>query len=156
MNHIKVKAVSDFFTHISVLKNLDVIRSDVVLGDIGEFLCTLVYTDLTLCTSKTQKGIDGKLGQEDVQIKFSNSSYAKNINLGNPNRDNYDSLILVLGKDSAHRESGLKGDFIFYRYTSQEVRDNFSVTKGFKFSKTKHFKEHEHIFNFPLAEGIEQ
>lgn len=156
MNQKKVKAIRDFFAHLAVLRTLGVVRSDVVFGDIGEFLCTLVYTDLTLCTSKTQKGIDGKLGREDVQIKFNNSSDAKNIDLGNPEKDKYDSLILVLGKDSAHRKNGLEGDFIFYRYTSQEVRDNFSVSSGFKFSKTKHLKEHEHVFNFSLAEGVEQ
>jgi hypothetical protein len=149
MSQRKIMAIRDFFTQLAELRNLGVVRSDVVLGDIGEFLCTLVYEDLILSTSKTQSGIDGRLGLEDVQIKFSNSSDAKNIDLGNPSKDTYDSLILILGKDSAHREAGLEGDFIFYRYTSKEVLDKFSVKCGFKFSKTKHFKRHEHVFNFP-------
>ena len=76
-----------------------------------------------------------------IQIKFSDSPYAKNIDLGNPLK--YDELIVVLGKKSAHRmqNDSEEADFIFYNFSSKEVNDKFKVDCGYKLSKKKHFKK---------------
>lgn len=143
-NNDAVQAIREFFAQIDRLKELDVIRSDVLLGDIGEYLCSVAYSNFTGASSKTQKGIDGELDGQTVQIKFSNSPDAKNLDLGNPEK--YQNLIVVLGPQSAHREDGIEGDFIFYRFSAQEVKEKFKVKKGYTLTKNKHFKEHDRIF----------
>lgn len=75
-----------------------------------------------------------------MQIKFSNSPDAKNIDLGDP--DAYQVLIVVLGSESAHRmEDDIDADFLFYQYDSAEVKAHFSVNSGYKLSKSKHYKK---------------
>ena len=139
MTDIKKQAIDNYFIAIEILKSEGVIRSDSVFGDIGEYLCTLVFTGLALVKDKTNEGYDAEDGEKKIQIKFSNSKDTKNIDLGEPSK--YDSLIVVLGKQSAHRnKDDTNHEYLFYRYTSEEVIENFKVNSGYKLSKTKHFK----------------
>lgn len=141
----RIQAIKEFFENIELLKELKIVRSDVLFGDIGEFLCTVVYDGLILEEQKTNTGFDAKLGTKKVQIKFSDSSDAKNIKLGNPNE--YEMLIVVLGKNSAHRMTGdSNDDYIFYRFSKEEVINKFKIKSGYTLSKTKHFKKAEKNF----------
>ncbi|PLA73803.1 hypothetical protein CYQ88_09280 [Hydrogenovibrio sp. SC-1] len=142
MTEEQKEAIQNFFKSLKVLKRMGIVRSDVVLGDIGEFLCTFAFPGLQLMTEKTNEGYDAYFNNKKVQIKYSNSRDAKNIDLGKP--DKYQELIIVLGKNSAHRMAGeLDVDYVFYRYSSSEVIENFKVASGYKLSKTKHFKKAE-------------
>ena len=142
MDSAKANSIKIFYQTIDLLKSLNVIRSDSVFGDIGEYLCTLVFDELELVPEKTNEGFDAKIENKKIQIKFSNSKDAKNIDLGSP--DKYDILIVVLGKNSAHRMvDDSNEDFIFYKYTSEEVKQKFTVQSGYKLSKTKHYKKSE-------------
>jgi hypothetical protein len=135
----QVQAINDFFQSLSVLRKLNIVRSDVVLGDIGEFLCTVVFDGLELVEGKTNRGYDAMLGGKKIQIKFSDSPDAKNIDLGNPLL--YDALILVLGKRSAHRmPDDSDADYIFYKFSKADI-GKFKVTSGYKLSKLKHFRK---------------
>lgn len=146
------KAIRSFFNSLNLLKQLNIIRSDVIFGDIGEFLCTIVFVGLQLVREKTNEGFDAILDQKKVQIKFSDSSDAKNIDLGNP--DQYEILIIVLGKKSAHRmHDDSDADYLFYKFSSNEVMSKFKVASGYTLSKTKHFKKSEKQFSIDPAEG---
>jgi len=147
MTEIQKQAIKLFFNILQLLKKTNIVRSDVIFGDIGEFLCTKIFTGLTLVPSKTNPNVDAHFRNgKRVQIKFSNSSDAKNIDLGNPNE--YDELIVVLGSNSVHRMDGESdADYVFYQYTSAEVIEKFQVTSGYKLSKKKHYKMSVHQYN---------
>lgn len=134
-----------FYELIKELRNEGIVRSDNIFGDIGEYLCTQIYPNLTLVQSKTNPGYDATEEGKKIQIKFSDSCNAKNINVGKP--DEYDVLIVVLGPNSVHRykkeDCSRKGKILFYRYTNQDVKKKFITKKGFSLSQTKQFKPAE-------------
>ncbi|MEX8518861.1 MAG: hypothetical protein AB3X44_10135 [Leptothrix sp. (in: b-proteobacteria)] len=135
-------AINKFFLSLDELRNLGIVRFSVIFGDIGEFLCTKVFSGLSLEGRRTNHGYDATYEGQKVQIKFSNSSDAKNIDLGNPEK--YDVLIVVLGKKSTHiMLDDSNSDYLFYKYTSNEVKNKFKTNGKFKLSKTKHFKKAE-------------
>ncbi len=146
MDHKQKILLKKFFETLQELRTIGIVRSDVILGDIGEFLCTVVFQGLKLVSEKTNKGYDALYNEKKVQIKFSNSKDAKNVDLGNPSK--YDELIVVLGKESVHRMNNDKdSDYLFYRYECKEVKDKFRVASGHKLSKTKHFKKSEKSYS---------
>ena len=134
-----------FYELIKELRNEGIVRSDNIFGDIGEYLCTQIYPNLTLVQSKTNPGYDATEEGKKIQIKFSDSCDAKNINIGKP--DEYDVLIVVLGPNSVHRYKkenySRKGKILFYRYTNKDVKERFITKKGFSLSRTKQFKPAE-------------
>ena len=142
MNEEQKKAIQNFFHSLVVLRRMNIVRSDVILGDIGEFLCTVAFPGLQLVPEKTNEDYDAYLNQKKVQIKYSNSPDTKNVDLGKPEK--YHELIIVLGRNSAHRMMGEPDvDYVFYRYSSSEVIEKFKVASGYKLSRTKHFKKAE-------------
>lgn len=143
------QAIHCFFKSFERLRQLKVIRSDVIFGDIGEFLCTIVFEGLTLVDEKTKEGFDAWIDGKKVQIKFSDSSDRKNIDLGNP--DKYDFLIVVLGRNSAHRMiDDSNDDYLFYKFSSKEVVEKFKVQSGYKLSKSKHFIKSERQYRLEI------
>lgn len=120
MDDLKIEqkdAITNFYKAIKLLKEKNVIRSKIVFGDIGEFLATIVFKNLTLVKEKTQSGYDATIEQKKVQIKFSDSFDTKNINLGDPNM--YDELIVILTKESSHifkDDKNLKKRFLFLSF----------------------------------------
>jgi len=65
------EAIIIFFNSLEQLKELKVVRSDVIFGDIGEFLCTVVFENLSLVEEKTKEGYDALIdGQETVQVNI--------------------------------------------------------------------------------------
>ncbi|MCD9468559.1 hypothetical protein [Photobacterium iliopiscarium] len=138
------KAIDDYFNAIDKLKKLGIVRSKNTVGDIGEFLCTVAYPELRLDSKKTTEGYDAILDEKKIQIKYRNSQDGNNIDLGFPEK--YNEIIVVLGIDSAHRMIGDSDeDFLFYRFTSQEVKDHMVMPSGKKYSlsKTKHIRPAE-------------
>lgn len=138
-----IKAIETFFNSINELKSLKIIRSDTIFGDIGEYLCQVVFNDLELVKEKTMEGYDALENENKIQIKYSGSKDAKNIDLGNP--DKYDELIVVLKKESVHiykKDVKQNKDYYFYRFNSKEVKEKFKTRNSdYKLSKTKHFRE---------------
>lgn len=146
MNQSQKQDIRDFFAILKKLKESKIIRSDVIFGDIGEFLCTNVFDGLKLTEHKTNEGYDAFFNEKKIQIKFSNSTDATNIDLGNPSQ--YEELIVVLGKQSAHRmKDDHNSDYLFYKFSRHEVESNFKVKSGYKLSKTKHFKKAEQRYD---------
>lgn len=148
MDDENLKTIKVFFETVGLLKKLKIVRSDVMLGDIGEFLCSVVYPGLVLMDQKTNPGFDAMLNGQKVQIKYSGSSDAKNIDLGKP--DKYDILITILSRNSAHRMVGAgDAEYLFYYFSSKEVQEKFKVGSGYKLSRTKHFRQADKEFSIP-------
>jgi len=133
------QAIKEFYKSIELLKEKNVIRSKVIFGDIGEFLSTIVFPNLELVEERTQEGYDALDGNKKVQIKFSDSSDAKNIDLGKPHL--YDYLIVVLKKESAHiykKDMRLDHDYYFYIFNQNDLETLKTPLGEYKLSKTKH------------------
>ena len=98
-----------------------------------------------LVQKKNNEGYDATDGDKKIQIKFSNSKDTKNVDLGVPSK--YDELIVVLGLQSAHRnKDDLNHEYLFYRYTREDIEQHFRVDSGYKLSKTKHFKKADKVY----------
>ena len=154
MNKLEVdKAIKNFFDSIKKLKELGIIRSDTILGDIGEYLCQTVFPNLKLVDEKTKQGHDALENGKKVQIKYSGSIDTKNIDLGNPSK--YDELIVVLKRDSIHiykEDRKRDKDFYFYRFSSQEVKEKFKIKNDkYTLSKNKHFKKAVEVYAVSLS-----
>lgn len=109
------KAITNYLNSLKELKQLGIIRTKPSLGDIGEFLCLLVYPDLELAESPINPCYDAFFNEKKIQIKFTDSSSAGNFNVGDPN--NYDELIFITGPNSCHRnpsEPREKKTYIFF------------------------------------------
>ncbi|WP_223481376.1 MULTISPECIES: hypothetical protein [unclassified Pseudomonas] len=115
--------IREFFMCASKLLDAGVVRSDKLLGDIGEWLCVQQY-GLLLEKSGRHPGYDGTIGESRVQVKVHNSPEGTNLNVGNPAK--YDELIVVLGPRSRLRVSAELCAFHIYRFSSPEV---FSLMK---------------------------
>lgn len=111
--------IRDFFACTSRLLEANIVRSDKILGDIGEWLCVQKY-GLVLESSGRHPGYDGKIGHSRVQVKVHNSPEGTNLSVGNPEK--YDELIVILGPRSRLRVSDVKATFHAYRFPSAEVR----------------------------------
>ena len=136
------RAITNYLNSIKELKRLGIIKTNPSLGEIGEFLCLLVYPGLELAESPTNPCYDALFNGKKIQIKFTDSSLAGNFNVGDPN--NYDELIFITGPNSCHRNPSEPDErkklYLFYRYSSAEVIDKFKSGSNYSISKTKHFK----------------
>jgi hypothetical protein len=120
--------LKDFFSKAESLKHNNIIKSDRFLGDIGEFIIEKKY-GLIPPKNKREKYIDGTIGSETVQVKFSSSPTNTNINIGNPTK--YDILYLILSKQSMHFPLNETSQFIVYRILSQDIlKDRLVTLKG--------------------------
>lgn len=113
-------SINKYLNAIKNLKEAGVIRSDRVDGDIGEYIAARVF-GLTLEDSLQQNGYDARLEGSRFQIKYNNSAYRNNINVGDP--DKYDFLIVVIGPNSKLRSTDhVSGEFRCYKYESKDVK----------------------------------
>jgi hypothetical protein len=126
------KLIRDFFNAAAKLMDEGIVRSDKLLGDIGEWLCVKHYS-LVLESSGRHPGYDGKIGQSRVQVKVHNSPKGTNLGVGNP--DKYDELIIILGPRSRLRVSPKSASFHVYRFTSENVHALMKRKSGFYCAK---------------------
>ena len=124
--------IQEFFECTSKLLEAQIVRSDKILGDIGEWLCVQNY-GLVLETSGRHPGYDGKIGDSRVQVKVHNSPKGTNLSVGNP--DNYDELIVILGPGSRLRVSAIKASFHAYRFSSAIVKRLMKRKSGYYCAK---------------------
>lgn len=124
-----------FFQSMSDLVEANIVRSDKILGDIGEWLCTQCF-GISLCQSGRHPGFDGLIVGKRVQIKTHNSPEGTNLSVGDPN--SYDELMIVIGPRSRLRPQ-LKdissNSFLIYRFTSDKVRSLMKRPSGYYCAK---------------------
>jgi len=126
-------AIAEFLESVRNLRSVGVIRSDKLLGDLGEFLASSEY-GLELATSGRQEGHDTAGEDDRVQIKFQHSPTRTNVNLGSPQK--YDRAIVVLGPDSLlHPGGSSSGQFCFYEFQSRFVEQHCRTDSGYSCGK---------------------
>lgn len=113
----QMRAISEFYAATDRLKQLNIIRSDRYLGDIAEFIAKSLL-GMDMAKSCREQGHDGYIGSKKVEVKY-NGGKSITVNAGDPNT--YDELILILGPNSAMRDSNLHEDYVIYRIPSSEV-----------------------------------
>lgn len=128
MNQREKQLISEFFSCASRLNDAGIVRSDKLLGDIGEWLCVKEY-GLVLAKSGRNKGFDGCIGDSRIQVKVHNAPVGKNISVGDP--DNYDELIILIGPRSSLRNFDNQSSFHVYRFSSDEVKKAMERPSGF-------------------------
>src|SRR5262245_18914851 len=118
MTRRQLLAIKEFEDAIEKLKAVGVIRSDKYLADIAEFICSDQF-GLRLVPSGRHAGFDGHIGKRRVQVKFAGVA-STTVDCGNPNE--YDDLLIILGRRSALRCEVKPRGFLAYRIRSGIVR----------------------------------
>ncbi|HUK56268.1 MAG TPA: hypothetical protein VLY20_06380 [Nitrospiria bacterium] len=108
MNDAQRNAITQFFTAVEEQKRVGVARTDRFLGDIGEFLCHDAF-DMALTKSAREKGYDGYISGEKVQVKY-HGGKSTTVDCGNP--PDYDRLLVVIGPKNVLRPKGAQGRFL--------------------------------------------
>ena len=139
--------ILEFFTIVDKLKSMNVVWSDRYLGDIGEFLAARKY-GVKLSDNLREPTIDGYIGKQSVQIKYSGSPTGTNINVGNA--DFYDILILVLTNSSLHYPDDAEFDLVTYKIDMSDlIREQLKTEKGnYYISKSKLIDHAYHGMSF--------
>tara|TARA_R110002111_G_scaffold39049_1_gene73963 strand:+ start:108 stop:587 length:480 start_codon:yes stop_codon:yes gene_type:complete len=127
-------ALIRYYESLQELRLLGIIRGDNIAGDIGEFFA-LRFLGAELETSQRTQSIDGILNGRRVQVKYSQATQSRNINIGNPNT--YDDLILVLHSRSRHFPHNNNSDFVIYTIPSSDVASNFTRLVSGKYTCTR-------------------
>lgn len=68
MTDSEKQLIRDFFACATKLLDAEIVRSDKLLGDIGEWLCVKKYS-LILAESGRNPGFDGHIDGKKVQVK---------------------------------------------------------------------------------------
>jgi len=116
-----------FFSAQKGLSELGVIKSRDYVGDIGRYVCTLAY-GLKVPKGRRPADYDGKIGKSRVAVRLNNCPIGTPVRLMEPL--DFDELIVVLGPNCLLRPEGVASDFIFYRFTPEEVRRRFKKTRS--------------------------
>ena len=127
MNSSEKKLIQEFFASTFKLLDAGIVRSDKILGDLGEWICTKQY-DLKLASSGRNPGFDGYIGKKKVQVKVHNSPKGTNMSAGNPAK--YDELIVLIGPRSKLRIGSVSDSFHVYRFTAKEVNEKMKRDSG--------------------------
>jgi hypothetical protein len=120
-------SLKQLFSAQKNLSELGVIKSRDYIDDIGRYLCTLTY-GLKVPKGRRPDGYDGKIGKSRVAVRFNNCPVGRPVRLTEP--FDFDELIVVLGPNCQLRPEGVASDFIFYRFTTGEVRQRFKRTRS--------------------------
>lgn len=135
--------IREYFESVAKLQDANIVRSDKVLGDLGEWICVRKY-GLVLESSGRHPGFDGKINNEKVQVKVHNSPEGTNISVGDPEK--YDHLIVLIGPRSKLRIGIVDESFHSYRFTSAEVKSSMTRSSGHYCAKrTLQNKQYESI-----------
>ena len=127
MNQETKEALKQFFSAQKKLNQLGVIQSRDYIGEIGRYLCQIVY-NLELPKSRRQASYDGTIGSSKVQVRINNCPIGTPVRLAEPFE--YDELIVVLGPNCFLRPQNIEDDFIFYRLTTEEAIKRFKTPSG--------------------------
>lgn len=119
MTDSEKQLIRDFFACATKLLDAGIVRSDKLLGDIGEWLCVKKY-GLILADSGRNAGFDGHIDGKKVQVKVHNSPKGNNLSVGNP--DKYDEVIIIIGPRSRLINKDSNNSFHVYRFTANEVK----------------------------------
>lgn len=120
--------IREYFDIVSRMQDNGIARSDKVLGDLGEWICSQEF-NLKLETSGRHPGYDGKIGNETVQVKVHNSPKGTNLSVGNPVK--YQQLIILIGPRSRLRIGEVNESFHVYRFNSSEVASLMKRNAGY-------------------------
>lgn len=140
MESSEKELIREYFKSVAKLQDKNIVRSDKILGDLGEWICVNKY-GLVLEASGRQPGYDGKIKNETVQVKVHNSPEGTNLSVGNP--ENYDQLIVLIGPRSKLRIGNGASSFHSYIFTSQEVKNLMTRKSGYYCAK-KTLKERDY------------
>jgi len=121
------EALKEFFSATKKLAQFDIIRSYQYTKDIGMYLCKVMY-DFEPRKSREPAGYDGVIGTSKVQMEFNNCPRGHPVVLEEPFE--FDELIIVLGPNCSLRPEGVLEEFIFYRFTREEVLKKFKTPGG--------------------------
>ena len=116
-------ALHQFFAAQKTLNQLGVIHSRDYIGDIGRYLCRAVYG----MQPAEKAGYDGIVGGSRVLVRINNCPTGTPVRVGAPR--NFDELIVVLGPNSWLRPAGAAAGLLFYRFTQQEVLEQFQPAR---------------------------
>ena len=121
------EALGEFFSGQKKLNQLGVISSRDYIGDIGRYLCRVVY-GLEITKESRQQDYDGTIGTSRVAVRMNNCPTGTPVRVNEPFE--FDELIVILGPNCFLRPDGVASDFIFYRFTPDETRERFKATSG--------------------------
>lgn len=127
MNDKQKTLIREYFACAARLQDMEMIRSDKVLGDLAEWICVQRY-GLVLETSGRHPGYDGVINERRVQVKAHNSPKGTNLSVGNP--EQYDDLFVLIGPRSRLRVGPAGQSFHVYRFTSAQVDTTFRRKSG--------------------------
>jgi hypothetical protein len=119
------EALGQFFSAQKKLNQLDIIRSRDYIGDVGRYLCQVMYG---LKPAGRRAGYDGTIGASKVLVRINNCPTGTKVRLVEPLE--FDEFVVVLGPNSLLRPEHIQGDFIFYRFTREEVLERFRTPRG--------------------------
>ena len=133
MNQETKQALKKFFSGQIKLHRLGIIQSRDYIGDIGKYLCTVMY-DLELPKRGQQthqanyEGYDGMIGTSKIQVKINNYPSGTPVTLNEPFE--CDELIVALGPNCKLRPDNIQDDFIFYKFTRDEALKKLKLQSG--------------------------
>jgi len=127
MNQETKEALKQFFSAQKKLNQLDIIHSRDYIGDIGRYLCQVMY-DLEPAKRPWQAGYDGTIGTSRVQVRINNCPIGTPVRLDE--RIEFDELIVVLAPNCKLRPENIQDDFIFYKFTREEALKRFKASSG--------------------------
>ncbi|MDH5856031.1 hypothetical protein E8K88_03825 [Lampropedia aestuarii] len=138
MNDEQKSLIQQYFACTARLLDMEMIRSDKVLGDLAEWICVQSY-GLELEASGRHPGYDGVIDNRKVQVKAHNSPKGTNLSVGNP--EQYDELFVLIGPRSRLRVGPAGQSFHVYRFTSDQVDLRFRRASGYYCAKKTLAKE---------------
>lgn len=125
MNPETQEALKAFFAAQKKLNQLGIIRSKNYIDDIARYLCQVMYN---MELVGRHAGYDGMIGTSKVQVKMNNCPTGTPVRVVEPLE--FDELIAVLGPNCHLRPADIPEDFIFYRFTKEEVLSTFKSSEG--------------------------
>jgi hypothetical protein len=144
MNRETADALAIFFSAQKKLAKLGVIRSRDYIGDVAKYLCCEVY-DMEPSKGR-QAGHDGTIGDSKIKVVINNCPIGTKVHLQEPIE--FDELIVVLGPNCKLRPDQQEGDFLFYRFTIDEMVNKFKTPKGnYVGGKEVFLKNHDQVMN---------
>lgn len=118
-------ALKEFFCGQKKLAQLGIIRSKNYIDDIAKHLCQVMYS---LKPAGGEAGYDGLLGTSKIKVGINNCPKATPVRLEEPIE--FDELIVVLGPNSWLRPENIQDEFIFYKFSREEVLKKFKASRG--------------------------